>query len=122
VPALLKVLEPLLDLSVERIDGITLGAALRRIEFAEHRANVHCAAAGLGPVRFDDLRHSAATLLLAQGVPQRVVMKQLGHSTLAMTQRYTHVLPSLMGDAAGRWTARSGRDVRPYRSRFRRCS
>lgn len=51
-------------------------------------------------MRFHDLRHSAATLLLAQGVPQRVVMEQLGHSTLAMTQRYTHVLPSLMGDAA----------------------
>jgi len=55
--------------------------------------------AGRG-LRFHDLRHSAATLLLAQGVPQRVVMEQLGHSTLAMTQRYTHVLPSLMGDAA----------------------
>lgn len=57
-------------------------------------------AAGIGPMRFHDLRHSAATLLLAQGVPQRVVMEQLGHSTLAMTQKYTHVLPHLMNDAA----------------------
>jgi len=57
-------------------------------------------AAGIGPMRFHDLRHSAATLLLAQGVPQRVVMEQLGHSTLAMTQRYTHVVPQLMHDAA----------------------
>lgn len=57
-------------------------------------------AAGIGPMRFHDLRHSAATLLLAQGVPQRVVMEQLGHSTLAMTQKYTHVLPQLMNDAA----------------------
>jgi integrase len=51
-------------------------------------------------LRFHDLRHSAATLLLAQGVPQRVVMEQLGHTTLAMTQRYTHVVPQLMRDAA----------------------
>lgn len=56
--------------------------------------------AGIGRLRFHDLRHSAATLLLAQGVPQRVVMEQLGHSTLAMTQRYTHVVPQLMNDAA----------------------
>lgn len=50
-------------------------------------------------LRLHDLRHSA-TLLLAQGVLQRVVMKQFGHSTLAMTQKYTHVLPQLMGYAA----------------------
>jgi integrase len=57
--------------------------------------------AGLsGRLRFHDLRHSAATLLLAQGVPQRVVMEQLGHTTLAMTQKYTHVVPQLMNDAA----------------------
>jgi len=57
-------------------------------------------ATGIDRLRFHDLRHSAATLLLAQGVPQRVVMEQLGHSTLAMTQKYTHVLPQLMHDAA----------------------
>jgi len=56
--------------------------------------------AGIDRLRFHDLRHSAATLLLARGVPQRVVMEQLGHSTLAMTQRYTHVVPQLMNDAA----------------------
>jgi integrase len=58
-------------------------------------------AAGLpGRLRFHDLRHSAATLLLAQGVPQRVVMEQLGHSTLATTTRYMHVVPQLKTDAA----------------------
>jgi integrase len=51
-------------------------------------------------LRFHDLRHSAATLLLAQGVPQRVVMEILGHSTLRMTARYTHVVPELLTQAA----------------------
>ncbi len=52
--------------------------------------------------RLDDARHIAATLLLAQGVDQRVVMEILGHSQISMTTRYTHVLPQLMTDAADR--------------------
>lgn len=51
-------------------------------------------------LRFHDLRHSAATLLLAQGVSQRAVMEILGHSTLRMTQRYMHVVPQLLEEAA----------------------
>jgi len=38
------------------------------------------AAAGLRRMRFHDLRHSAATWLLLAGVPDRVIMQQLGHS------------------------------------------
>jgi integrase len=57
--------------------------------------------AGLRHVRFHDLRHSCASLLLAQGVPMRVVMEVLGHSTITLTANtYSHVLPSLMDDAA----------------------
>jgi integrase len=52
-------------------------------------------------LRFHDLRHSAATLMLAEGVPARVVMEVLGHSGIAITMnRYTHVVPQLMDDAA----------------------
>jgi site-specific recombinase XerD len=47
-------------------------------------------------------RHTAATLLLAQGVDQRVVMEILGHSQISMITRYTHVLPEVMTDAADR--------------------
>jgi integrase len=36
-------------------------------------------------VRLHDLRHTAATLLLAQGVPARVVMEMLGHSQIGVT-------------------------------------
>lgn len=57
--------------------------------------------AGLRHVRFHDLRHSCASLLLAQGVPMRVVMEVLGHSTITLTANtYSHVLPSLLDDAA----------------------
>lgn len=50
-------------------------------------------------LRFHDLRHSSASLLLAQGIPARTVM-EVGHSTLAMTTRYQHVASELMVEAA----------------------
>lgn len=59
-------------------------------------------AAGVRRVRVHDARHTAATLLLAQGVDQRVVMEILGHSQISMTSRYAHVLPLVMADAAER--------------------
>jgi integrase len=59
------------------------------------------AAAGLPSThRPHDLRHSTATYLVAARVHERVVMEILGHSTLAMTQRYSHVLGPMITDAA----------------------
>jgi integrase len=56
--------------------------------------------AGLPDIRFHDLRHSAASLMLAQGVPLRVVMEVLGHSSISLTaDTYSHVMPSLVRDA-----------------------
>ena len=46
--------------------------------------------AGLPPVRLHDLRHTAASLLVAQGVPPRVVMEILGHSQIALTMNTEH--------------------------------
>ena len=59
-------------------------------------------AATIRRVRVHDARHAAATLLLAQGVDQRVVMETLGHSQISMTSRSAHVLPQVMTDAAER--------------------
>jgi integrase len=59
--------------------------------------------AGLPHIRFHDLRHTCATLLLVQGVPPRVVMDLLGHSKIGVTMdTYSHVLPELQSEAADR--------------------
>ena len=60
-------------------------------------------AAGLPDIPFHDLRHTAATFLLAQGVDPRTIMETLGHSQISLTlNTYSHVLPSLQRDAAER--------------------
>jgi integrase len=52
-------------------------------------------------VRFHDLRHTAGTLALRQGVPLHTVSKMLGHADPAMTlRRYAHVLEDMREDAA----------------------
>jgi integrase len=61
------------------------------------------ASADLPSVRFHDLRHTAATLLLAQGVDPRTIMETLGHSQISLTlNTYSHVLPALQADAAAK--------------------
>jgi len=54
--------------------------------------------AGLPDMRFHDLRHTCATLLLSKGVHPKLVQELLGHATIAITlDTYSHVLPG-MGD------------------------
>jgi len=55
---------------------------------------------GLPDIRFHDLRHTCATLLLGAGVHVKIVSELLGHASIAITlDTYSHVLPS-MGDTA----------------------
>lgn len=52
--------------------------------------------AGLPNIRFHDLRHSAATILLEMNVNPKQVQELLGHSSIIITMdRYSHVLPSM---------------------------
>ena len=56
--------------------------------------------AGLPSIRFHDLRHSAASMLLALNVHPRVVMELLGHSQISLTMNtYSHVVPDLLREA-----------------------
>jgi integrase len=78
------------------IDGINLTRRFQRI----------LRGAGLPRQRFHDLRHACASLLLAQGVPARVVMETLGHSQISLTlNTYSHVIPALGREAARRMNA-----------------
>jgi integrase len=56
---------------------------------------------GVPTIRFHDLRHTAATLLLARGVNVKVVSEMLGHATISITlSLYGHVLPHMQREAA----------------------
>ncbi|WP_175117478.1 site-specific integrase [Plantibacter sp. MCCC 1A11337] len=59
------------------------------------------AAAGVRRIRFHDMRHTCASLLLSQGVQMRVVMEILGHSNMAITSDiYSHVAPATLKSAS----------------------
>jgi integrase len=59
------------------------------------------AKAGLPDMRFHDLRHSAASLMLAQGIPLRSIQEILGHSSISLTANlYAHVGEQLKREAA----------------------
>ncbi len=57
--------------------------------------------AGLPPqVRFHDLRHTFATVLLSRRIHPKVVQEMLGHSTIVQTMdTYSHVLPDMQDEA-----------------------
>ena len=74
-----------------------------------HRARLHrkfkqiLRTAGLPDIRYHDLRHTAATLLLVQEVDPRTIMETLGHSRISMTMdTYAHVMPALQLRAAAK--------------------
>lgn len=59
------------------------------------------AEAGLPNIRFHDLRHTCASLLLARGINAKVVQELLGHSSITVTlDRYSHLLEDMQGTAA----------------------
>ena len=67
------------------------------------------AEAELRDVRFHDLRHGAATMMLSEGVNPKVVQEMLGHSQIGVTMDcYAHVFPDLQSDAVSRMNALLG--------------
>jgi integrase len=76
---------PLVGRRVERVFKQLLERAVLSTTFTPH-----------------SLRHSTATYLTAMGVPPRVIMEIMGHSSLSMTTKYQHVMEGMLDDAADR--------------------
>ena len=76
------------------------GSALHPAAVTE-RFHAIAESAGLPPVRLHDLRHGAASIMLAAGVPMKVVQETLGHSSSTLTaDTYTSVFPMVAAEAA----------------------
>ena len=60
-------------------------------------------------IRVRDLRHTHASVLLAAGVPVKVVSERLGHATVTITlETYQHIMPGMQAEAAARFAALVG--------------
>ena len=76
------------------------GQALRRQTVLQFRLRPLLREAGLPPIRFHDLRHTAATLLLSRGVHPKIASEMLGHASVAITlDRYSHVSETMQTEA-----------------------
>lgn len=59
--------------------------------------------ANLPNVRFHDLRHSAASLMLQQGTHPKIVQERLGHASISLTlDTYSHVIPTMQEEVAAK--------------------
>ena len=58
-----------------------------------------CARANVRPIGWHILRHTFASHLAIKGISLRVIQDLLGHSTIAMTERYAHLTSSSLHDA-----------------------
>jgi integrase len=76
------------------------GEPLDRRYITTHRFKPLLKHAGLPQIRFHDLRHTCATLLLLKNVNPKVVSEMLGHASIAITlDTYSHVLPNMQNEA-----------------------
>ncbi len=78
-----------------------IGTHLNRHNLARRSFKPLLEAAGVPQIRFHDLRHTCATILLSRGVHAKFVQELLGHATIAITlDTYSHVLPGMGGGTA----------------------
>lgn len=77
------------------------GGPLRRSNFRRRVWLPTVERAGLSPLRFHDLRHTAVALLIGQGAHPKLIQSRLGHSSIQVTlDRYGHLLPHLDAQVA----------------------
>ena len=78
-----------------------IGTPLNRHNVTQRSFKPLLERAGLPQIRFHDLRHTCATILLSRGVHAKFVQELLGHATIAITlDTYSHVLPGMGGGTA----------------------
>ena len=93
------------DLVFSHLDGKPLDPGVVSHTFAKVLKK-----AGLPHIRFHDLRHTHATLLLKGGVHPKIVSERLGHANIGITlDTYSHVLPGLQERAAEQFDNLVGR-------------
>ncbi|MEM4993023.1 site-specific integrase [Priestia sp. SB1] len=88
------------DLVCSRADGRPLLLSTLRAHFQKHidKANVP-------KIRFHDLRHTHATILLKMRENPKIVSERLGHSTIVRTlDTYSHVIPDMQEDTASKFS------------------
>ncbi len=96
------------DLVFTNAQGYFYSASTLRKVFRRFLASI-----GLPHMRFHDLRHSAATILLTMNVHPKVVQEILGHSQIAMTlDVYSHALPSLQEEVTKQWDSEFGKPIK----------
>jgi integrase len=78
-----------------------IGTPLNRQNLTQRSFKPLLERAGLPRIRFHDLRHTCATILLSRGVHAKFVQELLGHATIAITlDTYSHILPGMGGGTA----------------------
>jgi len=84
------------DLVFANVDGSPLSPST-----VSHAFGDICKKAGIGGIRFHDLRHTHATMLMKRGTFPKVVQERLGHSSFGITMDvYSHVVPGIQKLAA----------------------
>lgn len=76
--------------------------SMRRREVPPIGFKGHLEAARCHEIRFHDLRHTAASLMVMSGASLRTVQQMLGHSTITVTEKYAHLAPDFMEREADR--------------------
>jgi integrase len=83
-----------MSISLRWYAGLTRGSIRLCIPFTHTTAFASFGSrAGLRRIRWHDCRHSFASQLVMGGTPLRQVQEWLGHSTITMTMRYSHLAP-----------------------------